>query len=384
MMYAMIFLGVVSFALSLILTPLFRSLGLRLHIVDEPDHHRKIHKVPIPRIGGVGIVASAIGAYVLLLVVGLNGGGVVRAGEPFAVRLLPAIAVVFGVGLIDDIFGVRPIIKLAAQTLAAVLAWETGIHLSAVGGHDLPAIVGFLLTTIWIVACSNAINLIDGVDGLATGVGVIAVVTTLMAALLHHNIGLALATIPLAGALLGFLRFNFSPASIFLGDCGSLTLGFLLGCYGVVWSEKSATVLGMIAPLFVVFVPLFDTGIAIVRRFVGQRPIFAADREHIHHKLLAQGLPPGRVVLVLYGCCGLTCVASLLLTASRMQYRGLIVASSVVMAALLSLRYLGYTEFTIRDQGEPQTESLVRLLNAQFGLMKFEQGLSASETLEDT
>jgi UDP-GlcNAc:undecaprenyl-phosphate/decaprenyl-phosphate GlcNAc-1-phosphate transferase len=381
-MYAMIFLGFISFVLSLAFTPLFRDLALRLHLVDEPDHHRKIHKVPIPRIGGVAIVASAIGAYLLLFIVRLNAGIIIRSGEPFALRLLPAVAVIFGIGLIDDIFQIRPIYKLGAQFAAAVMAWESGIHLSAVGGYDFPAIVSFLLTTIWIVACSNAINLIDGVDGLAAGVGLFAVITTLVAAIFHHNVDLALATVPLAGALLGFLRFNFSPASIFLGDCGSLTLGFLLGCYGVVWSEKATTVLSMSAPLMVLFVPLFDTGLAIVRRLLRQRPIFAADCGHIHHKLLSQGLPPGRVVLILYGFCGLTSIAGLLLTSTQLQYRGLIVVV-VILAALMGVQYLGYSEFGVLGKAV-FGGGFHRLLNAQFTLMKFEQELAASKTLDDT
>jgi UDP-GlcNAc:undecaprenyl-phosphate/decaprenyl-phosphate GlcNAc-1-phosphate transferase len=381
-MYAMFFLGIVSFALSLVLTPLFRNLALRLHLVDEPDHHRKIHKVPIPRMGGVAIIASAIGAYALLFVLKLNAGAIIWSGAPFALRLLPAVTVIFGVGLIDDIFQVQPLYKLLGQCGAAVLAWESGIHLSSIGGHDLPATVSFVLTTLWIVACSNAINLIDGVDGLATGVGLFAVVTTLIAAMFHHNVDLAFATIPLAGALLGFLRYNFSPASIFLGDCGSLTLGFLLGCYGVVWSEKSTTILSMIAPLMVLFVPLLDVSLAVVRRFLGGRPIFAADRGHIHHKLLSQGLAPWRVVVIIYGFCGLTSIAGLLLSATQNQYRSVIVIV-VVLAALLGIQHLGYTEFGIAGK-TLFGGGFYRLFDAQLSLAKFEQELAASITLEDT
>jgi UDP-GlcNAc:undecaprenyl-phosphate/decaprenyl-phosphate GlcNAc-1-phosphate transferase len=381
-MYAMVFLGITSFVFSILLTPLIRSMALRFQIVDDPDHDRKIHKVPIPRIGGVPIVASAIGAYCLLFVVRFSAGEIFRAGEPLAFRLLPAIAVVFGIGLVDDIFEVRPVFKLLAQFLAAVMAWNGGIQLSAVGGRELPAATSFLVTTVWIVACSNAINLIDGVDGLATGVSLFAVVTTLIAALIHHNAALAFATIPLAGALLGFLRFNFSPASIFLGDCGSLTLGFLLGCYGVVWSEKSTTLLSMSAPIMVLFVPLLDTGLAIVRRFALRRPIFAADRGHIHHKLLSQGWSPGRVVLILYGFCGLTSAAGLLLTTTQIQYRGLIVPF-VFLVALLGVQHLGYSEFAVLGRAM-FGEELYHLLRAQFSLTKFLHKLVPSETVEDT
>jgi len=350
-------------------------------LVDEPDHRRKIHKVPIPRIGGVAIAAAAVAAYGLLFVSRLNGGSILRAGAPFAIHLLPAAMVVFCVGLADDIFRLRPLYKLAAQIVAAILAWNSGIHLIAIGGRDLPVMLSFVLTIIWIVACSNAMNLIDGVDGLATGVGLFASVTTLIAALFHHNIGLAFATVPLVGALLGFLRFNFSPASIFLGDCGSLTLGFLLGCYGIVWSEKSTTLLSMAAPLMVLFVPLADASLAIIRRFLRQQPIFGADRGHIHHKLLSQGLPPWRVVLILYGFCGLAGVAGLILTATQVQYHGFVVIV-VILAAWLGIQHLGYSELGVAGK-VVFGGGFHRLLNAHLNLAKFEQELMATETVDE-
>jgi len=380
-MYSMIFLAAASFALSLILTPLFRNLALRFKFVDEPDNHRKIHSVPIPRIGGVAIAASVVAAYGLLILFRLRAGLILSADAPFALRLLPAVAVIFCVGLVDDIFQVRPMYKLAAQIAAAILAWESGIHLSSIGGHNFPVILSFMVTIIWIVACSNAMNLIDGVDGLAAGVGLVASVTTLIAALFHHNIELAFATVPLVGALLGFLRFNFSPASIFLGDCGSLTLGFLLGCYGIVWSEKSTTLLSMVAPLMVLFVPLLDASLAIVRRFLRQQPIFGADRGHIHHKLLSQGLPPWRVALILYGFCGLAGVAGLILTATHVPYHSFVVII-VILVAWLAIQHLGYSELGVASR-VVFGGGFHRLLNGQLNLAKFEQELMASKTLEE-
>lgn len=380
-MYSLLFLALASFVLSLILTPLVRNQALRFGLVDHPDNDRKIHHLPTPRLGGVAIFAATIGAYLLLLLIRLSAGHIIRSGAPFAVRLLPAIIVIFGVGLVDDIYGVRPWYKLVAQVVAAMLAWISGIHLGAVGGHPLPVAVSFVLTIIWIVACTNAVNLIDGVDGLATGVGLFATITTLIAALLHHNIDLAFAAMPLAGALLGFLRFNFSPASIFLGDCGSLTLGFLLGCYGIVWGEKSTTLLGMAAPLLALSVPLVDAGLAIVRRFLGQQPIFGADRAHIHHKLLSQGLTPRTVVFVLYGFCGLAATAAIVLTTIRDQDHGFVLIL-VCLAAWLGLQHLGYSEFGIA--GKMALGGDFRgLLSAQLVLLKFEEELSASTTIQE-
>ncbi len=381
-MRALFFLAVVSFLLAMVITPFVRNIALKLRLVDTPDHHRKIHEVPIPRLGGVAILVSALAAYWSLSIFRFSATSMVRAGTPFALRLLPAMAVIFAVGLLDDVRQVRPVFKLLAQVAAALMAWGSGIHLRTIGGHELPSVLSIVLTTVWIVACSNAMNLIDGVDGLAAGVGVFAVVTTLVAALLHGNIGLALATVPLAGALLGFLRYNFSPASIFLGDCGSLTLGFLLGCYGIVWTEKSTTILSMIAPLVALFVPLLDVGLAIVRRLVSGMPIFNADRRHIHHRLLSRGLPPRRVVIILYGSCGLASIAGLLLTLPDGSYRGAIVLA-VSVAAVLGIRELGYMEFGIVGKALFGGEYR-RWFLAQVNLVEFERKLVASNSLDQT
>ena len=293
-MYSLFFLGIVSLALSLVLTPLVRNLAWRYGIVDQPDQQRKIHSSPIPRLGGVAIFAAVVGAYGLLLVVRLSSGNIVLADLPLVLRLLPALAIVFGIGLIDDIVSTRPWVRLAVESVAAILAWIGGIRILDVAGHSFSGdIESFLFTVLWIVTCTNAINLIDGVDGLAAGVSMFAAITMFIAALLDHNFPMALVVVPLSGSLLGFLRFNFAPASIFLGDSGSLTLGFLLGCFGAVWAEKSTTLLGLTAPLMVLAVPLLDVGLAVVRRFLRGQPIFAADDDQIHHKLLSRGLTPG-------------------------------------------------------------------------------------------
>jgi UDP-GlcNAc:undecaprenyl-phosphate GlcNAc-1-phosphate transferase len=267
-MYSLLFLGIVSCVLSLILTPIVRNASLRLGLVDQPDQARKFHIAPVPRLGGVAIFIAVMGSYALLLAVRLSSGTIVWEGLPLFVRLTPALAVIFGTGLVDDIVSVRPWKKLTAEFVAASLAWFGGIHMSGVAGYSTFGIIGFVGTVLWIVACTNAINLIDGVDGLAAGICLFAALTMLIASAINHNFPLALAVVSLVGALIGFLRYNLNPASIFLGDSGSLTLGFLLGCYAAVWGEKSSTVLGMTAPLLVLAVPLLDVGVAIMRRFL--------------------------------------------------------------------------------------------------------------------
>jgi UDP-GlcNAc:undecaprenyl-phosphate GlcNAc-1-phosphate transferase len=210
-----------------------------------------------------------------------------------------------------------------------------------VSGYEVPEWAGAVLTVIWLIGCTNALNLIDGLDGLAAGVGLLASVTTCIAGLLQHNIELALLTAPLIGALLGFLRYNFNPASIFLGDCGSMSTGFLLGCLAILWSQKSATLLGMIAPGIALAVPIVDTALAVVRRFLRRKPIFGADRGHIHHRLLDRGLTPRKAVLLMYAACACAAALSLLHDAFNSRFGALVVLTfcGAVAAAIQQLRY---------------------------------------------
>lgn len=369
-MYSLFLLGLASCAFSLLLTPLVRNLAWRFGLVDQPNQRRKIHVAPTPRMGGVAIFVSVLCAYALLLVVRLSSGHIVWQDLPFVTRLTPAIAIVFLAGLIDDIVTLSPWIKLSAQLIAAVYAWFCGIHVSALAGYSFVGLVGFLVTLFWIVLCINAINLIDGLDGLAAGISLFAMLAMVASSLLTHNYPMALAVVPLAGALLGFLRYNFHPASIFLGDSGSMTLGFLLGCFGAVWSEKSTTLLGLTAPLLVLAVPILDVAIAVARRFLRGRPIFSADRAHIHHKLLALGLAPRNVGLVIYGICGIGAAASVLVTICHDRYRGFALVL-VCLAAWLGLQYLGYSEFNI--VGRMVFGGVFRsMLSAQLALEQFE------------
>ncbi len=382
-MYSLLFLGFVSFVSALLLTPVVRNLAWRFRLVDKPDLLRKTHSTPTPRLGGVAILLSAICSYALLLLARLSSGAIVWEGMPLVIRLLPGVAVVFGIGLFDDIKGLRPGKKLAGEVLAAILAWLGGIHVSTLGGYSFTSTaVGFVLTILWIVICTNAINLIDGVDGLAAGVSLFAAFTMIIAAILGHNFAMALAIVPLAGALLGFLRYNFNPASIFLGDCGSLTLGFLLACYGAIWSEKSTTLIGMTAPLMILAVPLLDVGLAVVRRFVSGKPIFTGDRGHIHHRLLSKGLTPRRLVLVIYGICGVCALASLLMTVNSNRNRGFVIVL-VCLAAWLGLQHLGYSEFGAAGR-VVLAGGLQSVLSAQIALERFEHEIHAEISLQQT
>ncbi len=369
-------LGLCSFLICFSLTPLCRGIALRLGLVDRPDEKRKLHAGPIPRVGGIAIFVAYVGTLEFFCWLFPHNVFLQPQSDVFR-SVIPAAGLVFLVGLLDDLFGLPASFKLAGQVVAAIIACHFGVQIGDIAGHVTVAWWTWPLTVIWIVGCTNAFNLIDGVDGLACGVGLLATSTTLAAALISGNAGLALATVPLVGALLGFLRYNFNPASIFLGDSGSLTIGFLLGCYAVIWSQKSATLLGMAAPLMAMAVPLLDVAVAIVRRFLRGQPIFAADYGHIHHRLLARGLTPRSVSLVLYLVCGFGATLSLLHSALYLHFGGATVVLFCALA-ILGIRQLNFVEFGAMQKmivggafrTVLQNEILVRDLQASLGSSK--------------
>jgi UDP-GlcNAc:undecaprenyl-phosphate GlcNAc-1-phosphate transferase len=378
-MNSLIWLGCVSFALSLILTPIFRDIFKSYRVVDQPDGGRKIHKYAIPRVGGMAIALSYVGCFFVVPLLSKN---------PFEDKLalvwnvLPAFGVIFAVGVIDDLFGLKPWQKLFGQVAAAGLAYWAGVRVVDVVGIHAESWWSLPVTILWLLTCTNAFNLVDGMDGLAAGVGLFATLTIFLAAILHGNTPLAMATFPLAGCLLGFLCYNFNPATIFLGDSGSLLIGFILGSFGVVWTQKSATFLGMMAPLMALSIPLVDVGLAILRRALKRQPIFAADRGHIHHMLLDRGLTPRRAVLLLYAICSVVAVLSLV--ANMVENDNRLSAFVIVLfcaVTWIGIQYLGYTEFSVAGRmifrGDFQ-----RSLKGRMDLIALEKHIANSESLE--
>ncbi|MCC6587592.1 MAG: undecaprenyl/decaprenyl-phosphate alpha-N-acetylglucosaminyl 1-phosphate transferase [Bryobacterales bacterium] len=376
-MYSLTILAISSFILALLFTPLVRNMARRFRLVDQPDFGRKVHATPIPRIGGVAIAISYVLSCSLLLILNTAGAGIFRDELPRVLALLPAAIVIFATGLWDDLRSLHPWQKILGQLVAAFLAFHAGVQIHFPYTSDW---WNFPVTVLWLLLCTNAVNLIDGVDGLAAGVGLFAASTSLFAGLLTGNAALAMVTVPLAGALLGFLRFNFNPATIFLGDSGSLLIGFLLGCFGVFWSQKSATILGMTAPLMALSIPLLDTLLAIARRFLRQQPIFTADRGHIHHRLLDRGLTPRKVALVLYGCCALGAMASLATLHDSLS--GLAIIVFCVMT-WIGVQHLGYVEFGTARRMFLEG-AFRRALNSQIALKTFEDQLHQAVSLEES
>jgi UDP-GlcNAc:undecaprenyl-phosphate GlcNAc-1-phosphate transferase len=377
-MYSLCFLAIASCLLCLLLTPLARDWSARLGLVDHPDRRRKSHPEATPRTGGVPILVSYIASYALLFLSPLRAGGVIQGNMGAITALLPPVGLVFSTGLIDDWLSLRPWQKLLGQLAAAAWAYEAGVRFVSLGGHPLPPWCGCLMTIAWLILCCNAFNLIDGVDGLATGVGLAATLTTLIAALLHGDVMLALATAPLAGCLIGFLRYNFNPASIFLGDSGSLLIGFLLGSYGIIWSQQSAPGLGFAAPAMALALPLLEVCLSVVRRFLASEPIFEGDRGHIHHRLLDFGFTPRRVALLLYGVCTVGAVLSLLPGVVRQQYAGAVVVA-FGLATWLGVHCLRYVEFEAASRF--LWNRLRPMLRGHVQLERLERSLRSASTI---
>jgi UDP-GlcNAc:undecaprenyl-phosphate/decaprenyl-phosphate GlcNAc-1-phosphate transferase len=331
-----------AFAAALILTPIFRDIFKNYNVVDRPGY-RKVHAYPIPRVGGIPIAL----AYGLALLSFRDPGQQWSANAPVAIQIIPGALLVFAVGLLDDFFNLKPLNKLLGLLLSASIVFWSGLRVSAIAGHELAPWVSYPLTVFWLLLTSNALNLIDGLDGLCAGMGLFATLTLFAAALLHADAALAYMTFPMAGALLGFLCYNTNPATIFLGDSGALLIGFLLGCYGMLWTEKTSTFLSILVPVLALSVPLLDVSLSVVRRFLRNRPIFGSDRGHIHHRLLDRGLSPRKAVWILYLFAMLAAAFALLVSSvNKGSYQGLLMGAFCV-AIWVGIRQLRYTEFDI-------------------------------------
>lgn len=333
-------------ALTALLTPPVRAVARRLGAVDRGGARHV--RGGVPRLGGVALLLAGAGGLLLAQALGI-GILDLLAAHGWRLEWLGAGALVMVVlGGVDDVRGIGPAGKLAGQTLAALIAVQGGFGFEAVtnpftGGVIWLGALGGLLSVLWIVAISNAFNLIDGLDGLAAGTGLIAAATLFLVALSEGRPDAAAMAALLAGALVGFLRFNFAPATIFLGDAGSLLLGYLLSLLSIQSLAKGPTAVVVLVPILTLGLPILEAAVTIVRRVlvVGIASVFRADREHIHHRLLALGMTHRRAVLVLYGVGVAFGALALLATGSRALGNAAIVGG-VALAAALALRRLGY------------------------------------------
>jgi len=345
------YLGIfaVSVLLSFVLTRQVRSLATTRGWVASPAPGRHLHLQPVPRLGGVAIFVSYV---VTIGVASLTmrryaGSHFALAGHAVLSVLLPG-AIVFLLGVYDDVHPVGPYVKFAVELVAATLLFAFGLRIFDLpllfGRHTFSWIVSFPLTLLWVLAITNAFNLIDGLDGLAAGSALFSTLVVFVVALISHTPLVSLMTLALAGAILGFLRFNFNPATIFLGDGGSLFIGFVLSALALRGMQKSPTIVAVAIPVVSCGLPILETTLSVLRRFISGRPVFTADREHIHHKLLESGLSHKQVVIVLYGVSAVFAMLSLFLlwpTGSTLGLVLLVLGTGI----WVGVQHLGYLEF---------------------------------------
>jgi len=369
----------ISFTLSLLLTPLIRLIAQKLHVLDFPSD-RKIHQKPVPLLGGIPIFI-AFNATIFLGIT-FNFEYLRQIYTLEWILIFIAEIIILTVGIFDDVKKVQPSIKFLFQVFAGFLLLIFGLGLTHITNPFTGKLIslGFFsipITILWVVGITNALNLVDGLDGLAAGVSIIICVTIFGISYIFQNIGIALISIILAGSILGFIRYNFYPAKIFLGDSGSLLLGFLLALLSLKGSSKGATLVSVLAPVLALGLPIMDTLLTMIRRFLkplhvidyspANRKIrvfiprrfslFKADKDHIHHRLIKFGFSQRNAVITLYGICLAGCALGFI----PIAWRNLNVAlflGSIILASFIGIKSLKYREFNVLENG-----LLLRLYN---------------------
>jgi UDP-GlcNAc:undecaprenyl-phosphate GlcNAc-1-phosphate transferase len=336
-----------SFVVSLVLTRVVRDVALKRGWFDAELGGRRLHTRPKPRLGGIGIAIAFAAPLVGLALWRNDFSKLLLSDQPLLISLVGGGGLMLVTGLIDDLKGTRALIKLAAQIAAALLVFQVGIQIEALrlpfgvvlrfGWMSLP------VTVLWIVLVTNAVNLIDGLDGLATGVVALATGTLFVFSVSQGDSLAAVLLVSLLGSTLGFLLFNLNPASIFLGDSGSLTLGFLLALISVHSSQKSAALFSIVGAVLVLGLPIFDLGLAVVRRGLTGKPLFSADQHHIHHQLLRRGMTQRQTFGFLVGAAVVLELAALTLIYANDAVQALVL-TALVGLGYLAFRYLGYEQ----------------------------------------
>ncbi|MFO0748132.1 MAG: MraY family glycosyltransferase [Myxococcota bacterium] len=345
----------VSLLVALVATPVVLRVALKRGLYDLPNE-RKVHARPIPRLGGVAIVIAFFAPVTGILLVGAGAGEALTHTTTHVVGLYVGGILMAGLGLYDDLRGANAIQKLIVQLGVAGLMYALDYRIEAIsnpfGGTLELGLLSLPVTLFWFVGVMNAVNLIDGLDGLASGIGLISVTTLFALSMMDDNVLGSLLCICLAGSLVGFLFFNFNPARIFMGDTGSLFLGFVLAAFSISTSSKGSTAVALTVPILALGLPIVDTLMAIGRRVRANRPIFSADQEHIHHRLLRAGFSHRGAVLALYGVAAALAGAALLVKAAAQPIAGLIVLATALVLFVL-LRILAVRRTGLRGLVDP-------------------------------
>ena len=362
--YSLLFL--VALLATLLATPLAKCIAQHLGAIDKPDE-RRINKVPIPRMGGIGIALGLVAA------VAVQVAGTKLLGWPTVFvphmqlqgvdykLLTVAVVIVFLTGAIDDVRNLKPRQKLLGQILAACVAAASGLVIGNVANPFTAELIpiGWLaypITVVYLVAFTNVINLIDGLDGLAAGITAISCAAMFYLSYEAHQIDAAVLACILAGCCLGFLRYNFNPASIFMGDCGSNMLGFLLGVIALLGVNRVAAATTLIVPLVIAGVPIIDTFAAIVRRRRGHTAISQADTGHIQHRLIKQGFDQKQAALMIYGWSILLAAGAIIMTKVALPLRFVVFILLVGVSAVF-IKKLHLFEPVLLHRYNPKTHT---------------------------
>ena len=320
--------ALISSLVSLLCSPPVKKLAIAVGAMDMPDHKRHIHKEATPRMGGLAIYFGFVVSLILFVELTREVRGI----------LLGSVAIVV-MGVLDDKYNLKPLIKLAFQILAAVVAILHGVvwdYITANGGATVSTgLLAYPLTIFWIIACTNDINLIDGLDGLAAGISSISSLTMLLVAyfLLEPEVAVILAAV--FGACIGFLPYNINPAKIFMGDTGSQFLGYILATSSMLGLFKFYAIFTIFVPLVSLVYPLMDTGFAFLRRIAhGENP-FKADRKHLHHRLLDAGFSPKQAVGILCSGSAFLCLMPIIRVSPYMWLKIVCLLGMFVTVCLL-------------------------------------------------
>lgn len=373
---------------SLILTPLIRRLCVRFRLLDIPLDGRRMHSKGVPRLGGVAIyLSTALAMSTLPLVDNLLTQTLRGYGTEIFVACIPATLVLF-FGIYDDLAGTNAKVKLSALALIATLFFIMGgrievLPLPFIGSYQLPLVLSYLVTVLWMVGIANAFNLIDGIDGLASGAALFSSLVILAISFAQGQPLMIVFSLILCGALAGFLRYNFNPASIFLGDSGALFVGFTLAALSVLGSQKATTAVAVVIPILAFGLPVVDTGVTIARRLISRKPIFQGDNEHIHHMLIARGWSQQRAALVLYAACACFSLVAIVVTSnsSPLIALALLVLTVVTVIGLGHLRYHEVDEIRAGVKGTVR-ERRIRVAN-NLRIRRAGLALSRATTLND-
>ncbi|MCT0224567.1 MraY family glycosyltransferase [Synechococcus sp. CS-1328] len=350
--------------LTALLVPVVRRLGLRWGLTDQPDS-RKQHTTPMVRLGGIGIVAGfSLG---LTLTWAFGGFAELPVSKDTAIwTTLAGSLCFFVIGLADDLFALPPLPRLVGQVAVATVVWGEGVRIGTIelpfGFGDalapvlvLPEPLSLLATVIWLVGITNAINWLDGLDGLAAGVSGIAAIGLLSVSFSLHQPAAGLLAAALAGACLGFLRHNFNPARIFMGDGGSYFLGFALAAISIVGPAKGLTSVSLLLPLLILSLPLADMSAVIMGRLSEGHSPFYPDRRHLHHRLLRAGFSHRRTVVLIYAFTQWLASLALVLANAELRFLWLALATAILIGVVVASRRLQEEPWDGAEPGEPSS-----------------------------